>query len=232
MVSINRQWWEHLAPKVMHPRVRELDALLQSWTRSDYGAHWLASARREDGLVRVTPGQFIPVAHVIALPGRRMFVAPQERLRQGHRMVGSSAMASGRPLEDGELALRPQIRVDVVEDQALLTAAAMGQTSGRVAGVKAPATLFSTPATLLLAPKTWPKKAYVLYQHIFGDGGSYPDDGYFYVGVTTRTWQARWAEHRRAMEAGSPLLFHRKLREELTAGRTTYIHHKVIRARA
>ena len=143
-------------------------------------------------------------------------------------MVGSSAMASGRPLDDGELALRPQIRVDVVEDPALLTAAAMGQTSGRVAGVKEPATLFSAPATLLLAPKTWPKKAYVLYQHIFGDGGSYPDDGYFYVGVTTRTWQSRWSEHRRAMEAGSPLLFHRKLREELTAGRITYIHHKVM----
>lgn len=228
MVSINRQWWEHLAPKVMHRRVRELEALLQNWTRSDYGAHWLESARREDGLVRVSPGQFIPVAHVIALPGRAMFVAPQERLRPGHRMVGSSAMASGRPLAEGELALRPQIRVDVVGDPALLTAAAMGQTSGRVAGVKEPATLFSAPATLLLAPKTWPKKAYVLYQHIFGDGGAYPDDGYFYVGVTTRTWQARWAEHRRAMEVGSPLLFHRKLREELTAGRVTYIHHKVM----
>ena len=227
-MSINRHWWEHLAPKVMHRRVRELEALLQTWTRSDYGAHWLESARREDGLVRVSPGQFIPVAHVIALPGRPMFVAPQERLRPGHRMVGNSAMASGRPLEDGELALRPQIRVDVVEDPALLTAAAMGQTSGRVAGVKEPATLFSAPATLLLAPKTWPKKAYVLYQHIFGDGGSYPDDGYFYVGVTTRTWQARWAEHRRAMEVGSPLLFHRKLREELTVGRVTYIHHKYL----
>ena len=74
-------------------------------------------------------------------------------------MVGSSAMALGRPLEDGELALRPQIRVDLVEDQALVTAAAMGQTSGRVTGVKAPATLFSAPATLPLAPKTWPRKA-------------------------------------------------------------------------
>ena len=116
MVSINRQCWEHLAPKVMHRRVRELEALLQSWTRSDYGAHWLESARREDGLVRVSAGQFIPVAHVIALPGRRMFVAPQERLRAEHRMVRNSAMASGRPLADSELALRPQIRVDVGAD--------------------------------------------------------------------------------------------------------------------
>ena len=53
-------------------------------------------------------------------------------------------------------------------------------------------------------------------------------DGYFYVGVTTRSWQDRWSEHRRAMENGSPLLFHRKLREELGASRVTYIHHKVM----
>jgi hypothetical protein len=68
----------------------------------------------------------------------------------------------------------------------------------------------------------------VLYQHIFGEGPAYPDDGFFYVGVTTRSWQKRWAEHRRAMEAGCPLLFHRKLREELSQGRVTYIHHKVM----
>jgi hypothetical protein len=30
------------------------------------------------------------------------------------------------------------------------------------------------------------------------------------------------------MEAGSPLLFHRKLREEMEAGRVTYMHHKVM----
>jgi hypothetical protein len=46
--------------------------------------------------------------------------------------------------------------------------------------------------------------------------------------VTTRSWQVRWSEHRRAIEAGSPLLFHRKLREELDAGRVIYIHHKVM----
>lgn len=90
MVSINRQWWEHLAPKVMHRRVRELEALLQSWTRSDYGAHWLACARRADGLVRVKPGQFIPVAHVIALPR-----APDVR--------GAAGAAAARTPDGGKL---------------------------------------------------------------------------------------------------------------------------------
>src|SRR3546814_17866895 len=55
-----------------------------------------------------------------------------------------------------------------------------------------------------------------------------PVDGYFYVGITTRSWKTRWAEHRRAMRKGCNLLFHRKLREELEAKRVTYIHHKVM----
>ncbi|RYG83086.1 MAG: hypothetical protein EON59_13965, partial [Alphaproteobacteria bacterium] len=49
-----------------------------------------------------------------------------------------------------------------------------------------------------------------------------------YVGITTRSWKTRWAEHRRAMRQGSNLLFHRTLREELEAKRVTYIHHKVM----
>jgi len=157
-----------------------------------------------------------------------MFAAPPERVRVGHRMVGPDQFASGKTLQDEELALAPEIRVDVVTDPTLLAAAARGDTSPKLSGVRAPSQLFSAPAHLLLSPTIWPKKAFVLYQHIFGEGGSYPIDGYFYVGVTTRSWQARWSEHRRAMEAGSPLLFHRKLRDELAAGRVTYIHHKVM----
>jgi hypothetical protein len=59
-------------------------------------------------------------------------------------------------------------------------------------------------------------------------GNSYPDDGYFYVGITKRRWQTRWAEHLRAAENGSRLLFHKKFREESSAGRVTYIQHKVM----
>jgi len=143
-------------------------------------------------------------------------------------MVGEREFRSGRPLEDDELALRPTISIEVVQDPALLAAAARFDTSPRIPGVQEPSIVFSAPAITLLAPKTWPKKSFVLYQHIFGEGSSYPDDGYFYVGVTTRSWQARWSEHRRAIGAGSSLLFHRTLRDETNAGRVTYIHHKVM----
>jgi hypothetical protein len=228
MVSINRLWWEHLTPKVIHRRLREVEVLLRDWCRSDYGAHWLNIAQRTGGVIRVKPGQIIPAVHLIALGERPIFIAPMEKVRDGLRTVGPNEFQSGKPLREGELALCPQIVVEVVQDPELLARAARMDTSLHVPGVKEPSVLFSAPAEYLIAPRAWPKKAYVLYQHIFGTGASYPTDGYFYVGVTTRTWQARWTEHRRAIEGGSPLLFHRKFREELAASRVTYIHHKVM----
>jgi hypothetical protein len=225
---INKLWWEHLAPKSMHGRLREIDAQLQIWFRSEYGAHWLSSALTPGGVIRVRPGQTIPVVRLIAMPGRRIFITPFEKVRVGHRMVGDRSNLAQGALADDELTIEPTIQVDVVQDAALLAAAARGDTSPNIAGVKDPSTVFSAPAHLLLAPQYWPKKSFVLYQHIFGNGGTYPNDGYFYVGVTTRSWQTRWSEHRRAVESGSPLLFHKKLREELDAGRVTYINHKVM----
>jgi hypothetical protein len=178
--------------------------------------------------MRVKPGDVIPVFQVVAIGHRPVFIAPQRRIRVGHRTVGHDQFASGRPLEDGELAIRPEIRFDVVRDPVLIAAASRFETSPHIAGVREPSVVFSVPASTLVAPTSSPKSAYVLYQHIFGEGPSYPDDGFFYVGVTKRSWQKRWTEHRRAMQSGSPLLFPRKLREELAAGRVTYIHHKVM----
>ena len=173
MVTISREWWLHLAPEVMHKRLHEMEALLREWCRSDYGVHWLNVARQEHAIIRVKPGQFIPVVHFIALADMPMFIAPQRTVRVGHRMVGPNQFCSGNPLENGELALWPELRVDVVQDQALLAAAARGDTSMHVAGVKEPSMVFSAPARLLIAPTSWPKNSYVLYQHIFGEGPSY-----------------------------------------------------------
>ncbi len=228
MPEINAAWWEHLAPKSMHRRLREVNALLEQWCQSAYGDFWLKTALSDRGVVRLRPGEPIPAFRVIALDGRKAFVAPQSTVRVGHRTVGGADTFQSGPLGEGELAMQPMITFDVVSDPKLLATAAGGQTALPSTEVTEPSTVLSVPAHLLLAPKSWPKRSFVLYQHIFGDGGSYPDDGYFYVGVTTRSWQARWSEHRRAMESGSPLLFHRKLREEIAAGRVTYIHHKVM----
>jgi len=85
----------------------------------------------------------------------------------------------------------------------MLAASTRGQKEIDEAMVTRPALIFSCPAAMLLRPQGFPKKSHVLYQHIFRQGGSYPDQGFFYVGVTTRNWQKRWSEHRRNIKQGS-----------------------------
>ncbi|POR67643.1 hypothetical protein BKM30_22950 [Pseudomonas syringae pv. syringae] len=227
-MSLNRLWWQHLAPKSMHRRLSEIEKLLAGWCGTHYGQHWLRVARTPGQTLRLLPGQLIPVVHFVALGSRPVYIAPQQPVRVGHRFVGAREFASGRPLTENEIAISPLIRLDVVSDDALLNAARKLQVGGHVTGVKTPSIVFTIPAHYLLSPERWPDKAYALYQHIFGMGNSYPDDGFFYVGITKRRWQTRWAEHIRAVEKGSNLHFHSKFREERAAERITYIHHKVM----
>jgi hypothetical protein len=157
MTSISRLWWDYLAPKPMHSLLREIDALLQRWFLTDYGAHWLSVALNERGLIRVRPGQAIPAVHMISLPDRPVYIAPFENVNAGHRMVGDRDHLSKGALADDELAITPIIRVDVVQDSALLAAAARRDFSPHIEGVREPSVVFSAPDHLLLAPKLWPK---------------------------------------------------------------------------
>lgn len=222
-------WWEHLAPKIAHRRLDEINHRLSAWCKTDYGAMWLNAALTDGGVIRVRPGQLLPVFSLIGLGSQPLFTPPQEKMRSGHRAVSKfEEFESGRALSDDELPLQPIIRVDIVEDPALIAAARNGLFELDVPGLEKPSSVFSVPARILLKPDGWPKRSYVLYQHIFGQGNSYPDDGFFYVGVTTRSWKERWNEHRRAMKNGSKLLFHRRFAEELERQRISYVHHKVM----
>lgn len=214
----------------MIPRRREVEKLLNNFIRtSSYGAEWIKVAKNPHGIFRVKPGQMIPVVQLTFLGKSPGFVAPFRELKAGHRTVGAATeYQSGKSLEEEERALQPIISIDLVTDPLFIQAARQGQTTLDESHITQPSLLFSIPAHFLLSPKHFPKKAYVLYQHIFGHGGSYPNDGFFYVGVTTRSWQKRWSEHKRAINGGSPLLFHRKFREEKEKGRITYVNHKVM----
>jgi hypothetical protein len=229
-VRINKLWWEHLAPKPMISRRREVEALLNNFTGSSgYGEEWLKVGRSPNGVFRLRPGQVIPVIQLTFLGKAPGFVAPFRKLKAGHRTVGTaSEYLSGKSLEEEERAIQPIISIDFVTDPLFIQTAKQGQTTIDETRIKQPSLLFSIPAHFLLSPRHFPKRAYVLYQHIFGHGGSYPNDGFFYVGVTTRSWQKRWSEHKRAIESGSPLLFHRKFHEEKEKGRVTYVNHKVM----
>ncbi|WP_102504747.1 GIY-YIG nuclease family protein [Salinivibrio kushneri] len=229
-IRINKLWWEHLVPKRMVTRRREVEALLNNFIQtSSFGADWLKVARNPNGIVKVKPGQIIPVVQFTFFGRSTGFLAPFQKLKAGHRSVSlATEYQSGNPLDGEEHALQPTICLELVTDPLFIEAARKGQTTLDETQITQPSLLFSIPAYILLSPILSPKNAYVLYQHIFGHGGSYPNDGFFYVGVTTRSWQKRWSEHKRAVNAESPLLFHRKYREEQEKGRITYVNHKVM----
>ncbi|WP_220493259.1 hypothetical protein [Pseudoalteromonas sp. SG44-1] len=230
MLKLNKLWWEHLAPKPLISRLREVEALLKHFIQSQpYGKEWFKVARNPEGIFRLQPGQVIPVIHITFMKNIPGFIAPLKMLKPDHRtVVRETKYLSGKELESDEKTIPPIIQVELVTDPLFLEAARRGLITIDEALIKQPSLVFSIPAHFLLTPKYFPKKSYVLYQHIFGNGGSYPNDGYFYVGLTTRSWQKRWAEHKRAIKSGSHLLFHRKFREETKSGKVTYLHHKVM----
>ncbi|MEK7954472.1 hypothetical protein [Luteolibacter soli] len=228
MKQIQKGWWKHLAPREIVPLRGEVQALLEKYMTGSAGAEWFKVANREGGVFRVRHGQKVPVFHVVFVRGRPPFVAPPQVVKPGHRCVGRATPLVGGELNPDELVLEPEIRVELVTDPEFIAASAQGRTKIDEATVLQPSLIFTCPARLLVAPRHSPDRSFVLYQHIFGSGGNYPIDGYFYVGVTQRSWQKRWAEHRRGIDSGSQLLFHRKFREELQQGRVTYINHKVM----
>jgi hypothetical protein len=135
MITVSRDWWEHLTPKVMHRRRSEVETLLRQWCQTGYGAHWLSIAKEARGVIRAKPGDLIPVVHFIALGDGPIFIAPQKPVKEGLRTVRPDQFKSGHTLESGELALGPEIRFDVVQDPVLLAAAARRETSPRILGV-------------------------------------------------------------------------------------------------
>ncbi|MEN5168644.1 hypothetical protein ABE444_03670 [Brevundimonas pondensis] len=228
MIAVDPDWWHHLTPTVMHPHRLAVDAALNRFAASAYGKMWFESALTPHGLIRVSPGQIIPVLHIAMLGDRGPIILPFRKVRPGHRFVGTGEMGSGRPLAPDELALSPEIRFELVTDPAMIAAVRSLDLERSFVGVAQPSQIFSTPARHLLRPELRPSGSFVLYQHIFGHQSSYPDDGWFYVGITTRRWQSRWAEHWRAIKADSPLRFHQRYREERAAGLISYVHHKVM----
>jgi len=65
MTMINRMWWDHLVPKEMASCRSELKELLKKFQKTEYGAHWMQTALTPVGLMRITPGQAIPVCHTL-----------------------------------------------------------------------------------------------------------------------------------------------------------------------
>nr|WP_145546458.1 hypothetical protein [Variovorax boronicumulans] len=230
------------SPKEMHPLLNRFDRLLTQLV----GMHQDARAYVSNPTALFSVEKQFPIVHLVALwkdDNWHLFRGHggTYRRREGHRTVGETrGSAPG---------MQPILRLEVVEDP-MLTAAFDRDlhVKSRARGVpfdeldefkayseahtqaKKPAVLFSAPLLMLLAPnaRRFSSQRFTLYQHIFGDGHEYPDDGLFYVGMTGRDWKTRWAEHLRAINKGSQLMFHREYRSRIARQRLTYVHHKVM----
>ena len=215
---INKAWWDYLVPRDFKSLLIKTDGTLREFIRTTtYGPKWLETAKKPNGVLRLKLHDTIPVVHICFFKGvERARLLPFRKMTKEHRHVREETdFESGVKLADDELVTQPRILVEIVEDAAISKAVKNGRTDLSGFLVKKPSTLFTAPAHLLLAESSKPSKdSYVIYQHIFGNVGSYPYDGYFYVGKSTRHWQKRWAEHLNNIRRGSDQLFHRKFREE------------------
>lgn len=128
-VTINKLWWEHLAPKPMISRRREVEQLLKTFiSTSPYGAEWIKVAKNPNDIFRLKTGQVIPVIHLTFLGKTPGFVASFKKIEAGHRNVGvETGYKSGKRLEDEEIVIQPIISIELVTDPLFIQAARQGK---------------------------------------------------------------------------------------------------------
>jgi hypothetical protein len=239
---IDKEAFRFYTPKELHPHLKQFDACLAATARKDLSIKALV----DQHLSVFSVEKYFPIVHLIALfkDGRWIyFPAPprQYKRKEGHRVVSERT-------SEGPSGMSPFLRLEVVSDPNLtaispeaamriLRLGAMTDNSDEMEAYTKRANEASRPAVLFTAPMAMMKrsvahqylaKRFTLYQHIFGQGHEYPEDGPFYIGITARDWKRRWSEHRAAILRGSMLKFHRTYRERATGKQLTYVHHKVM----
>ena len=239
--KLNQKWFEHLAPKEFHPFFKNFNKSYEEFLKKypKPGLAWeFAGVTGQSMKVKV--GDIPPVFHFIMIKhgpnAYRSIMTSPERMKEDFALdMDSRVAADGKSMEMedlGYLFITPVFRFEIVRDTHLIEAST-NPDSFKSRKVQLPALIFTIHVRDLVTNDTVhgrnskPPK-YTLYEHIFGSGGDWPDQGFFYVGITQRDWQKRWNEHKAAMNRGSKLTFHKTLREELRKGRVTYINHKVM----
>ncbi len=220
------------APKEMHTLINGFDTNLQELIESDPEVCVPLLERANDAY---TTKELIPYFTLVALKrldgGWDFGVVPMEHYRTDrHAQIqrGKWALSSDY--------MKPTLIVEAITDPALAAMFGSGRpvTMERYAEV---AKSMITPSQILTIPlgmvleksfKRYERKRFTLYQHFFGTGEEHPNSGPFYIGITSRDWKTRWAEHKAAIKRGSNLKFHRVYRERAAAGRLTFENHRVV----
>lgn len=233
---ISRRWFKHLAPAELHPYHSAFDRGYREWLGRE-----LAWERETGRRFKLSPMQLVdailkrecvhvPVGDPVPLIEMLIEVLPDgsQNLKilprwQQRTVAEDSVFSKGRDLvsaaDAGYLSSPPTILMEVSRIDPIRK---------RFIGTRR---VFLCPAHLLIKPRIWAEPAplpFTIYSHTFGDANAEDVPRWTYYGVTQRSWQARWAEHRRAMDRGHPYRFYRIFREEFASGRANCVGHEVV----
>lgn len=234
---LDRGRFRHYAPAELHPYHQTFDFLYREWVgrelswekegraRHKVSAEQIVIAALKGQAIEIPVGDPIPVIEMMVEmhpDGREIIkVMPRHLLRpvaerdwvniEGRRVYAG---------DKGSLTSRPAC---------VMQTATLSSDGASYDGIRRS---FGCPISFLFSKvggkKAGPIPPFTAYCHSFGDVDDEDEPDFLYYGITQRAWQHRWAEHRRAIERGSELKFHRTLREEVQAGRATNIHHEVV----
>lgn len=236
---LDPRWFRHLAPKELHRHHATFDHLYRHWLGRELdwekatGIRYavqptdIVAAIIKGTPLRVPIGDPIPTIEMIVeihpdgkeiakvLPRwLQRTVTPADVLRVKRRSSGGD----GAPAT--HLTSHPTLILEVAEAK---------PAERRYQDVR---NVFIVPAKFLISPALnlplTGARPFTVYCHTFGNIDAEAEPNWFYYGVTRRSWQERWAEHARAMGAGSTLKFHSTFREQSRRGLVNFIGHDIV----
>lgn len=234
---IDRARFRHYAPAELHPYHATFDLLYREWlgrehllersgvSRHKVSALQIVTAALAGNTIEIPLGDPIPVVEMMIElhPGGEevMKVMPRHLLRPvSDRDWVNSGGRRVYAKDTGSIVTKPTCIMQVTK---------MASDGISYSGIRHS---FGCALSFLFkyngARKAGPIPTFTAYCHSFGDAEEEEEPNFIYYGITQRAWQQRWAEHRRAIERGSPLKFHRTFNEEVRSGRATNIHHEVV----
>lgn len=236
---LDPRWFRHLAPAELLPYHATFDLLYREWLgreldwerrngkRYAVSATDIVDAILRGTRIRVPVGDPVPTIEMMierhpdgtevakVLPRWLQRTVTHDDVARTQRSPGSDG-----PADPDHVTSHPTLIMEV---------AAAYPLERRYQAVR---NIFMAPAKFLISPKTklplTGARPFTVYCHSFGDLEREEAPNWLYYGVTQRPWQERWAEHARAVRAGSQLKFHRTLRDLSERGEISFVGHEVV----
>lgn len=234
---LDPRWFRHLAPADLHPYHATFDTLYREWLgrevdwertngkRYAVSSMEIVSAILRGARIRVPVGDPVPIIEMVVEkhPDGSEIAKVLPRWLQRtvtHEDVRRSQRSSAGQDDPDHVTSHPTLIMEIADAD---------PQEKRYQDVR---NIFIAPAKFLISPSAklplTGARPFTVYCHTFGDLEREDAPNWFYYGVTQRPWQERWAEHARAIRAGSQLKFHRTLRDLSARGEISFVGHEVV----